>query len=104
MSSCATEGGGGASPAPRPLYVLVVVAEPGDLRGVTRQPEDVQPGVRAVDDVNITAVVGRDVVRLDHDLARGRNVVVLAPKVGVARGLGDQEGQLLRAGGVADDD
>src|SRR3989454_10711336 len=94
----------GAGQAPRPLYVLVVVAEPGDLRGVTRQPEDVQPGVRAVDDVDITAGVGRDVVRLDHDLARGGNGVVLAPKVGVARGLGDKEGHLLRVVGVADVD
>src|SRR5438067_4368506 len=74
-----------------------------DLLGLTFELEDVQPGVRAVDDVDASAVVRRDVVCLDHLPADVWVALVrAAAKVGVARHGGDEERHVLRVVRIAD--
>src|SRR5690348_16413357 len=46
-----------------------VLRQAGDCTCRSRQFEDVQTGIGAVDDVDVAAVVGLDVVGLDRDLA-----------------------------------
>src|SRR5579872_5890137 len=43
--------------------------QPRDLASISRQFQNVQAGVGAVDDVDIAALVGLDIVGLDRDLA-----------------------------------
>src|SRR3989441_1551232 len=84
----------------RPLVTRVLLAD--DLGSFALQLEDMHAGVRAVDDVDVAAVVGRDVVGLD-DLPRD---VLLALEladalVGGLRDLRDEVRGLLRVVGVA---
>jgi len=60
-------------------------AQPGDLTRLAGQLEDVETGVCAVDDVDVPALVGFDVVRLDRGLAPLPAIDRDAPLVGRAR-------------------
>src|SRR5439155_1651004 len=94
---------GARSPEPSLLPHLVVVVQTDNLRGVAGQPKDVQPGVSAVDDVDEPAVVGRDVVRLDHLPANVRDALErAAPEIRVGGGGRDEERHVLWVVRVAD--
>src|SRR5437867_11522616 len=60
--------------------------------------------VGAVDDIDITAIIRRKVVRLDGDFAGGRVVVIGAPIISSFVGRGDIEGHLLRVKRISDID
>jgi hypothetical protein len=63
----------------------------------------VQPGVRAVDNVDIPAVVAGDIVRLDHSPADiGVALVWATPKIGVLGDGGDEERHVLWVVRIAD--
>src|ERR1700688_3772816 len=76
--------------------------EIGDFARGTRQLEDVQAGVRAVDDVDVSAVVHLDVVGLDRHLATLVRASANAPPVGLARHSGDVIPDFLRVEWIAD--
>src|SRR5713226_195175 len=81
--------------------VLVVVSEFDDFGGLAGQPENVHPSVGAVDDVDVPAVVGRDVVRLDRlDADVGVPLERAAAEVGGGGHGGNEECRLLRVVGI----
>src|SRR3989442_519804 len=94
----------GAGLAPRPLQLLILVVMKADnLRGVASQPKNVQSCVCAVDDVDEPAVVGRDVVRLDHLPANVRDALErAAPEIRVGGGGRDEERHVLWVVRIAD--
>src|SRR5262249_35996653 len=70
---------------------------------VTRKLQNVEPGVRAIDDVDIPAVVGGDIVRLDHLPADIWVALVwAAPIIGVLRNSGDIKRHVFGAVRIAD--
>src|SRR5713101_613776 len=99
-----TRPGAAASPWPGCHGQSLFAVDVSDvLLGLTFELEDVQAGVRAVDDVDAPAIVGRDVVRLDHLPADVRVALVgPAPEVGVRRHGGDEERYVVRVVRIAD--
>src|SRR5215510_6153531 len=63
-----------------------------------------RPGVGAVDDVDVPAIIGRKVVGLNRDLAFLDAVDRRAAKIGIVGGGRDIETHLLRVKGVANID
>src|SRR5206468_9011732 len=77
-------------------------AQSGDLARLARQLEDVQTGVGAVDDVDVAALVGFDVVRLDRGFAPLPAIDRDAPLVGRPRDGRNEVTDLSRMIRVAD--
>jgi hypothetical protein len=74
-----------------------------DLPRLARELEDVQAGVRAIDDVNIAAVVRGDIVRLDHPAANaGIALIRPAPIVRVRGYRRNEERNILRVVRITD--
>src|SRR5215469_18574758 len=62
-----------------------------------------QSGIRAVDDVDVAAVVRSNIIRLDHPPADIRIALIgAAPIVGVLSYRGDEIGDVLRIVWIAD--
>jgi hypothetical protein len=89
---CASGGQGLREPlAARHERLLLALNLSDDLLGFPFELEDVQAGVRTVDDVDASAVVRRDVVRLDHLPADVRIPLIRATaKIGVGGHGGDE--------------
>src|SRR5438477_11103256 len=66
------------------------------------QLEDMQAGVRAIDDVDMASVVHVDVVRLDGDFAVLARARADAALIGLVRDRGDVEPDLFRIERIAD--
>src|SRR5262249_27992556 len=66
------------------------------------QLDDIEAGIGPVHEVNESAVVHLDVVRLDGDLAAGGAALRHAPLVRMRRHGRDVEADLLRIEGIAD--
>src|SRR5262249_19278702 len=67
------------------------------------KPQNVQPRIRAIDNVNIAAIIGGDIVRLDHLPAYFRIALIGATtKVGVLGHRGDEERNILWVVWIAD--
>src|SRR6266849_656470 len=79
-----------------------VGSEPGGTSGRAGELENVHARVRAIDDVDVAAVVDLDVVRLDRDFARFVRSRAHAPLVGLAGDGWNVERDLFGVERIAD--
>src|ERR1700735_2317679 len=75
-----------------------------DLARITGQFENVHARIGAVDDVDVTALVGLEIVGLDRDFAAILAIDLDAALVGIGRDRRDEIADLFGAIGIADID
>src|SRR5947208_3223321 len=96
--------------APRPTTIAsnrstprkLLAREIRDRARLAGQRKDVEAGVRAIDRVDVAAIIDLDVVRLDRDLAAIGAVDFYAARIGLVRRRRNEVRDLARMIGIAD--